>query len=118
MATHDYRDLQVWQRAIDFVVSVYELADNLPKHETYALADQLRRSAVSIPSNIAEGQKRLNIKETIQFTGMALGSTAECQTQLIIIEKVHKIDTKQLVDTADIIGRMLTALIKSLKSKI
>jgi four helix bundle protein len=118
MATHDFRDLKVWQRSIAYVTAVYKVAAQLPKTETYALSDQLRRAVVSVPSNIAEGQKRLNHKEIIQFSGMALGSLAEVQTQLIIVKNIYAINTDSLIDEADEIGRMLTALIKALKSKL
>lgn len=117
MATRNFRDLIVWQRAIVYVSSVYEVAKQLPKEETYALSDQLRRAVVSVPSNIAEGQKRLSDKEVVHFSGVALGSLAEVQTQLIIVQNVYGINTTALVLEADEIGRMLTALIKALKSK-
>ena len=117
MATHSFRDLTVWQRSMVLVESVYSIINKLPKTEQFALADQMRRSAVSVPSNIAEGQKRLNRKETIQFCGIALGSLAELQTQLIISSNIYQIDTDALVDECDQIGKMLTALIRSLRSK-
>lgn len=83
MATYSFRDLIVWQRAMQLVEDVYASTKKLPKTELYSLTDQLKRSAVSVPSNIAEGQKRLNKQETIQFSGIALGSVAELQTQLL-----------------------------------
>lgn len=84
MATYNYQNLEVWQRSMLVVEDVYKVCHLLPKTETYALCDQMKRSAVSVPSNIAEGQKRLNRCETIQFTGVALGSMAELETQLIL----------------------------------
>ena len=118
MATHDFRDLLVWQRAIIYAKSVYQITSQLPKTELYALSDQLKRAAISVPSNIAEGQKRYGTKETIHFTAIALGSLAELQTQLILVEQIYGIATTPLVKEADEIGGMLTALIKSLKSKL
>ncbi len=103
---------------MDLVVDVYTITRLLPPEEKYSITDQLRRAVVSIPSNIAEGQKRLNRRETIQFSGMALASTAEVQTQLIIIKRVYKIDTARLLTDAEIIAKMLTALIRALKSKL
>ena len=81
---NSYQDLEVWKKSIDFVEQIYRLVKQLPKEETYALSDQMRRAAVSIPSNIAEGANRKTTKEYIQFLYIALGSTAELETQLII----------------------------------
>lgn len=117
MATYDYKNLDVWKRSIDFVVAVYALIDMLPNHEKHALADQMRRAVVSIPSNIAEGQKRSGTKETIQFTYIALGSLAEIETQLIITNRLYKIKVDNLLIECEIIGRMLTSLAKSLKGR-
>jgi len=118
MATHDYKKLDVWKRSIDLVVGVYEIVNLLPELEKYALSDQIRRAVVSIPSNIAEGQKRSGKKETVQFTYIALGSLAELETQLIIAEKIYLVDASSALQECEIIGRMLTALAKSLKVNI
>jgi len=83
-SVNSYQDLEVWKKSIDFVEQIYRLVKQLPKEETYALSDQMRRAAVSIPSNIAEGANRKTTKEYIQFLYIALGSTAELETQLII----------------------------------
>lgn len=117
MATHSFRDLIVWQRAMLLTENVYESIKKLPKSELYALSDQIKRCSVSVPSNIAEGQKRLNSKETIQFSGIALGSLAELQTQLILCERIYSLEVGHLIDECDQVGRMLTALIRSLRSK-
>jgi four helix bundle protein len=118
MATYDYKKLDVWNRSMDLVEHVYEITKKLPKEETYALSDQLRRAAVSIPSNIAEGQKRSGSKETIQFSYIALGSAAEVETQLILVSRLYEIDVSTQLDECEIISRMLTALTKSLKTRI
>ena len=83
-----YRDLKIWQKGIELVKEVYELTAGFPKHETYGLAGQLRRSAVSIPSNIAEGQARQHTGEFRQFLYVALGSAAEVDTQTIIAHEM------------------------------
>ena len=80
----DYTDLVVWQKAMDLVTEVYRLVKRLPKEELYALSDQIRRSAVSIPSNIAEGHCRSSDKELTQFLYIARGSNAELDTQIQI----------------------------------
>lgn len=118
MATYNYQDLQVWQKSMDLVESVYRVCSKLPKTEMYALCDQMKRSAVSVPSNIAEGQKRLNRPETIHFTGIALGSLAELETQLLICQRVYGIPVSVELDSCVQVSKMLTALIKSLRSKL
>ncbi len=92
-----YRDLKVWRKGIDLVKQVYALISKFPKHETYGLADQLRRSSVSIPSNIAEGQARQHTGEFKQFLYVALGSAAEVDTQIVIAMELNYI-TQQEAD--------------------
>lgn len=115
MATYDYKNLDVWQRSIDFVARVYKLTELLPDDERFGLISQARRSAVSIPSNIAEGQKRYNKGETAQFTYIALGSLAELETQLILMGKLYKLNVRECLIECEIIGRMLTALAAAVK---
>lgn len=117
MATYSYQDLTVWTKSMDLVECVYKIALKLPKTETYALMDQMKRSAVSVPSNIAEGQKRLNKQETVQFTGIALGSLAELETQIILCNRLYAIEVKEALDLCTEVGKMLTGLLKSLRSK-
>ena len=114
-----FKDLSVWQKSIDFVTSVYLLVKQLPKEETYALSDQIRRAVVSVPSNIAEGFGRKSTKEYIQFLYIALGSASEVETQIIIGQKIgyfQSID-KYIEDIIEI-KKMLNGLISSLKRKI
>jgi len=85
----DFHDLTVWQRAIDLTVCIYRLTQKFPKEETYGLVSQLRRASVSVASNIAEGRGRLNPGEFRQFLGIALGSTFEIQTQLLVARKLE-----------------------------
>ena len=83
-----YRDLTVWKKSMDLVEEVYRIIGRFPKSETYALADQMKRCAVSIPSNIAEGLARNSVKEFIQFLHISLGSLYELQTQLEISQRI------------------------------
>ena len=83
-----YRDLNVWKKSIQLVKDIYILVKLLPKEETYALSDQIRRSAVSIPSNIAEGSGRKGAKEYIHFLYISLGSLCELETQIIISNEI------------------------------
>ena len=80
MKSSEFRDLVVWQKAMDLTVAIYSIVNHLPKEETFALSDQIRRAAVSIPSNIAEGQGRVTSKEFIRFLSMARGSLWELST--------------------------------------
>ena len=118
METH--RNLLVWQKSISFVTTVYNLTKTFPKEELYGIVSQIRRAAVSIPSNMAEGCARRNTKEYIQFLYVSLGSAAELETQLIISYNLNFIkenDKQRLsIDLEEII-RMLTGLIRSLNHK-
>ena len=89
MQTKSHKDLIVWQRGIELVDEIYRATTGLPKEELYGLISQMRRAAVSIPSNIAEGYKRKHLGEYTQFLGVADGSAAELETQLIIIERQY-----------------------------
>jgi len=112
-----FRDLQVWQRAIQLTVAVYRLTQAFPREELYGLTSQIRRSAVSIPSNIAEGQGRLNTAEFRQFLGIARGSTCELQAQLEIARVLEFGDPNQIEAAEGLsheVGKMLFALIGSL----
>jgi len=114
----NYKDLKVWQRSVELVAEIYTLCKTLPKEELYALSDQLKRSAVSIPANIAEGSGRNTTKEYIQFLYVSLGSACELETHLIIGHKIGFFkEVKIHLDTIDEIQKMLNGLINSLKIK-
>ncbi len=87
---NSYSDLIVWQKSIDLVVAVYKLTENFPKEEIFGLVSQMRRAAVSIPSNIAEGRFRGSKKEFVQFLRIAYSSGSELETQIIISKKLSK----------------------------
>ena len=115
MAVSNYQDLIVWQKAMDLTVEVYKIVKKLPKEELYSLSNQIRRAAVSIPSNIAEGQERYSKKEFIHFLLIAISSNAELQTQLLICIKVGYLADTDISDAMELskeIGKMLNALIK------
>jgi four helix bundle protein len=112
-----YRELQVWQKSMQLAKFIYETTREFPKEEIYCLTNQLRRSAISIPSNIAEGNGRNSDNEFKRFLLIALGSTYELQTQLDIASSLGYFTqsrNKELSTLADEIGKMLFALHKSL----
>ena len=114
-----YRDLLVWQKAMAWVTSVYRASDACPRHETYGLTSQLRRSAVSVPSNIAEGWGRGAKGEYRQFLRYARGSLFEAETQLQLAHGLGYFDDGDptlLLDASDEISRMLLGLMRSLHS--
>lgn len=118
MSTQSYKDLIVWQKSIELVKIVYILTKQLPKEEVYGLSSQMRRCAVSIPSNIAEGQKRNSVSEYIQFLYIANSSAAELETQLIIIKEVYSnLDTSQCDQLLEEVQKMTAVLIGKLKPK-
>ena len=120
MKSSNYKELKVWQKAMDLTVEVYKLVKLLPKEETYALSDQMRRAVVSIPSSIAEGQGRNSDKEFIQFLSIARGSLWELETQIEICLRIGYIDqslTTNIYNLIAEISKMLNALSNSLKSQ-
>ncbi len=116
MKTH--KDLDVWGKSIELVTHIYELTKSFPKEEIYGLTSQIRRAAVSIPANIAEGAARNSKKEFIQFLYIGLGSLAELETELIIAKNLNYLGNNDdnIFIKLDTIGKMLTGLIKSLQS--
>jgi four helix bundle protein len=118
MYLKSYKELEVWKKSIELVKEVYIATSKFPKDETYGLSIQLRRAAVSIPSNIAEGHLRKNLKEFLQFLRIAYGSSAEIETQLIISKDLYpKIDYEKAENLLTEIQKMLRAIIKKLEDK-
>ena len=109
-----HEDLFVWQKSITFVTQIYKMTEKYPTHELYGLTNQIRRSAVSIPSNIAEGAGRKNTKEFLQFLYISLGSASELHTQLIISQNLSYLKDTQLIIELNEIRKMLVSLIHSI----
>jgi four helix bundle protein len=120
MQASRYQDLIAWQKAISLVKKVYEVTGSFPQKETFGLTSQMRRSAVSIPSNIAEGQGRSTRGEFHQFLGHARGSLYELETQVVIASELQYISAEQcdwlLADGREL-GRILNALISSVSKQ-
>ncbi len=113
---NSFKDLTVWQKSFDLVLNVYKLTDGLPKIELYGLSDQMKRSATSIPSNIAEGSKRGSRKDFKQFVRVAYGSSAELETQLLLAKELYNVDISNLISNLSDIQKMLSGLIKKLST--
>ncbi|HPO55900.1 MAG TPA: four helix bundle protein [Ignavibacteriaceae bacterium] len=116
MRTH--KDLIVYRKSIDFVTLVYQITKQFPKEELYSLANQMRRAAISIPSNISEGAARNHNKEFIQFLYIALGSASEIETQILIsynLKYISEEDFKVMDNLIIEIRKLINGLIKSIK---
>jgi four helix bundle protein len=119
--SQSFRDLQVWQKAMQLCVAVYRLTREFPREEIYELTSQIRRAAVSVPSNIAEGQGRLNPSEFRQFLGIARGSICEVQTQLEIARSLQ-FGKPELLNEAESlsheVGKMIYSFLESIKEQV
>ena len=116
----DYKDLIAWKRAMELTKTAYLLARLLPREENYALADQIRRSSVSIPSNIAEGYGRTSPKEYALFLSVARGSSYELETQIILcvdLGYIQEADTVKAIGLCKEVARILTRILQSLGNK-
>ncbi len=112
-----FKQLKIWQLGIEIVRDIYQITSSFPKEESFGLTSQMRRSAVSIPTNIAEGFKRLHGKEYRQFLHIALGSAAELETLLTISRELNLLSESQLItltDMTDHVSRMMSSLINKL----
>ena len=113
----NFRELDIWKKGIELVKKVYKITEKFPHHELYGLTSQMRRCAVSVPSNVAEGFRRRHPKEFKQFLNIALGSLAELETQLVITKELGYVgneDEKNLLELIDHLNRMITNLLKKL----
>ena len=113
-----YRDLRVWQQAMDLAMQVYRLTETFPKHELYGLTGQIRRAAISIPSNIAEGKGRRTDRDFSSFLFRARGSLLELETQILLarrLEYLSEQDAVAVLKSTAAVGRALTGLINSLR---
>jgi len=119
--TQSYKDLIVWQKAVELAVIIYKTTNDFPKHQQYSLVNQIERSAVSVASNIAEGAGRKGLNEFVYHVGVARGSLYELQTQILIANKVTFISNETLeliTNEIEEIGKMLNGLKRSLEGNI
>ncbi len=117
MYLKSYKELIVWQKSIELVKSVYKITNGFPKSELYGLSSQIQRATISVPSNIAEGYSRKNLKEYIHFLYIAYGSSAELETQLIIAKELYpKLDYDTAKLLLEEVRKMLNTIIKKLEN--
>lgn len=115
-----YRDLDLWQRAMDFTLQVHRLAEEFPPAQRFGLTSQIQRSAMSVPSNIAEGWGRGGNREFAHFLRIARGSLAEAETQLILAVRLQYVSRESAADAwllAQRVGQMITQLLRSIESR-
>jgi four helix bundle protein len=115
-----YTDLKVWQKSMDMVDEVYRVVLKLPEDEKFGLTSQLRRAAVSVPSNIAEGYGRITTKEYVKFLAIARGSSSEVETQLLICKRLNYLTDTDIETAMSLIceiGKMISAMINKLGDK-
>ena len=113
-----YKELIVWQKSVDLVERVYIVTAEFPKEETYGLVSQMRRAAVSIPSNIAEGQRGKDLPEYLQFLRIADASSAELETQIIVAKRLYpKIDYSKVNSLLEEVQKMLSVMMRKLDEK-
>jgi four helix bundle protein len=116
-----YRDLRAWQNAMDLALKIYQATTKFPRDEMYGLTSQLRRAAVSVPSNIAEGKGRSSDKELLQFLSRARGSVYELQTQLEVAKSLcylSSVDHLAIGEQANDVGRMLNGMIAKIRQAV
>ncbi len=114
----NHKDLEVWKKSIELVTEIYKLTSEFPTEEKFGIVNQIRRAAVSVPSNIAEGSARSSDKENLRFLDMACGSLAELETQILISENLGFINSQEITTKIDNIGKMLSGLKRHLKNKL
>ena len=120
MGIQCYRDLKVWQEGVALVEAVYSLTQKFPRSELFGLSSQVQRAAISIPSNIAEGHARASRKEFLHFLSISLGSLAELETQLFLVQRLAYISQEELTASlmkTEEMGKMIRGLQKALQSR-
>ena len=113
-----HKDLEAWKLSMDLVIKIYKITKSFPENEKFALTSQICRAAVSIPSNIAEGCGRGSDKDTLRFLDIALGSSAELETQLLIAQTLEYANVQDILIDLDKINALIYGLKKYLKQKI
>jgi len=116
MASRGFEDVEVWQRAHRWILDIYRLTDEFPRQEMFGLTSQLRRAAVSVPANFAEGFKKNSNADKLRFYNIAQGSSEECRYYLILASDLGYGDTRQLTADLEIVTRMLAAYMRAIRN--
>lgn len=114
-SAQSFQDLLVWQKAHEFVLAVYKMTEQFPDTEKFGLTSQIRRAAISIPANIAEGFRKQGQMDKVRFYNVGQGSLEECKYYLILAHDLNYSDTTELKKALDEVGRMLSGLIRSIR---
>jgi four helix bundle protein len=118
MKKHNFREIKIWQEALLMVKEVYLFSSKLPKEEKYGIASQINRSAVSIPSNIAEGSGRTTNKEFVRFLEIAISSSYELETQLILAEELFDLSSVELIKNLNALQNRIGGFTRQIKNRI
>lgn len=118
MKKHNFREIKIWQEALLMVKEVYLFSTNLPKEEKYGITSQINRSAVSIPSNIAEGSGRTTNKEFVRFLEIAISSSYELETQLILAEELFDLSSVELIKNLNALQNRIGGFTRQIKNRI
>lgn len=116
MSSKTFEDVEVWQKAHGGVLGIYRLTENFPKHELFGLTSQLRRAAVSVPANFAEGFKKIGLADKLRFYNIAQGSLEECRYYLILTRDLNYGDVKDLQIESERISKMLDAYMRAIRN--
>ena len=114
---HNFKELLVWKKSIELVKSIYQITSMLPSDERFGLISQINRSSVSIPSNIAEGSGRTSEKEFLHFLNIAISSSYELETQLIITNELFQVDIESVIGQISEVQKMILGLKRNLENK-
>lgn len=116
MPSRTFEDVDVWQKAHAWVLGIYKLTENFPKQELFGLTSQLRRAAVSVPANFAEGFKRFSLNEKLRFYNIAQGSLEECRYYLILARDLKYGDTRNLIAELEVVSKLLEGYMRAIKN--
>lgn len=118
MQAKRFEDVEIWKRSHEFVLKIYKLTESFPKHEIFGLTSQLRRAAVSVPANFAEGFKKLGKADKLRFYNIAQGSLEECRYYLILTRDLSYGEVGDLQENADVIGKMLSSYMRMISNDL
>ena len=116
MTSKTFEDVELWQKAHAFVLGVYKLTEDFPKHELFGLTSQLRRAAVSVPANFAEGFKKLGLADKLRFYNIAQGSLEECRYYLILTRDLKYGDVSKLTSEMEVVSKMLESYMRAIRN--